>query len=1043
MSGGQVPIATVTIIKERRVQFRRDNKDKWTKAYAKLVSTGAMYSLRLLTSKAENSPTLLSITISKEAMGVIGPGFSEDKSIFHIVNGKKEVHILDKNSHVQEWCQLIDSIASRMRGNDKGLSFSLQELTEAQDPVVLARSPRIIRKDGLNSVINKTRNRSVSLGGAKKKHSITPNTGSGSEDNKWKRRNMKFQGIAFEEMRARQLEEDAQKLIMDDSIKDMISGVSIPTIPKYNRFIDTNLNIDISSDEDQDAISEEHSNNEAEEPVNVQEKENEEINEAKRKWIASEIYTTEQSYVNSLNYVIRFFMEPLIKNAESYGESQATIAQIFGNIKTLYNYNSQLLEEIQKIISTWEGSFGEMFIKMIPFLKIYTAYSNNYAFASEIQERMMNNEKWKREIFGIAEASESKLKLSDYLIMPVQRIPRYSLLLKDLLSNTSKSNPDYKPLVEAYKSIGEVATHINEEVRRFENIVRISEMTRKGIDLGQFIEPSRSLVKDGIFKVSVEPNPVFMPDLKPVTETRHFVLFNDCFIQMRKDNMKHGVDKTKYFWPLELVWLEMKENTVVVSGPTEKLHFTDKDDWANTLFNIVENRISQIRIHRNSKDNVKSPGKPNLPLERTGSFTYPDGSFYQGGWSKCLREGKGTFSSSGGHYVGYWKNDKMEGKGKLAYMTGDVYIGNWYNGKQHGKGVLKYKDDTTYIGNWVHGMRTGSGKIVSPNGTQFRGVWQNDKIIEGELQTPDGYYYVGNFLNNVFNGVGKLNYPDGSVYEGQFKNGQKDGLGKFKCANEIYQGRFENNLRHGTGECYYHLDGTTYNGNWAYDMYHGRGRYKSKTEIYIGDFVNGWRSGKGRYTDMNASVYYDGEWAHNRYHGEGELKDELGCVYKGTWVDGVKEGKGKFIFPNGSTYNGGVHRGMFHNRGSWHSKNDFLVTYEGEWNSGQMHGKGTATFMNGDTYTGSFCNHQFHGEGTYVSSSVTYEGRWEYGVLQGKLTLKLPELVLNGQASDNLFTPPTGWSVSIPSFLPNYPIVPVWVRHVALIEKNEPETSLL
>jgi hypothetical protein len=33
--------------------------------------------------------------------------------------------------------------------------------------------------------------------------------------------------------------------------------------------------------------------------------------------------------------------------------------------------------------------------------------------------------------------------LADFLIMPVQRIPRYSLLLKELVKVTSADHPDY------------------------------------------------------------------------------------------------------------------------------------------------------------------------------------------------------------------------------------------------------------------------------------------------------------------------------------------------------------------------------------------------------------------------------------------------------------------------------------------------------------------------------------------------------------------------------------------------------------------------
>src|SRR5690242_13778022 len=43
------------------------------------------------------------------------------------------------------------------------------------------------------------------------------------------------------------------------------------------------------------------------------------------------------------------------------------------------------------------------------------------------------------------------LTLQAYLIMPVQRIPRYKLLLEDLLKKTEETHPDYLNIKKAYQ----------------------------------------------------------------------------------------------------------------------------------------------------------------------------------------------------------------------------------------------------------------------------------------------------------------------------------------------------------------------------------------------------------------------------------------------------------------------------------------------------------------------------------------------------------------------------------------------------------------
>ena len=39
-------------------------------------------------------------------------------------------------------------------------------------------------------------------------------------------------------------------------------------------------------------------------------------------------------------------------------------------------------------------------------------------------------------------------------------------------------------------------------------------------------------------------------------------------------------------------------------------------------------------------------------------------------------------------YIGYFVNDKFEGKGKYIYEDGEYYIGQWLNDNKNGKGIV-------------------------------------------------------------------------------------------------------------------------------------------------------------------------------------------------------------------------------------------------------------------------------------------------------------------------------------------------------------------
>ena len=61
------------------------------------------------------------------------------------------------------------------------------------------------------------------------------------------------------------------------------------------------------------------------------------------------------------------------------------------------------------------------------------------------------------------------MPLENYLITPVQRIPRYELLLSALMSSTWKSHPDYQNLVEAHKMASQISEQVNDMKRQREN----------------------------------------------------------------------------------------------------------------------------------------------------------------------------------------------------------------------------------------------------------------------------------------------------------------------------------------------------------------------------------------------------------------------------------------------------------------------------------------------------------------------------------------------------------------------------------------------
>jgi hypothetical protein len=60
--------------------------------------------------------------------------------------------------------------------------------------------------------------------------------------------------------------------------------------------------------------------------------------------------------------------------------------------------------------------------------------------------------------------------------MPVQRLPRYVLLLEDLAKNTPKKHVDHLPGLQALDQLREVADYVNEEKRIVENMQEVMQV---------------------------------------------------------------------------------------------------------------------------------------------------------------------------------------------------------------------------------------------------------------------------------------------------------------------------------------------------------------------------------------------------------------------------------------------------------------------------------------------------------------------------------------------------------------------------------------
>jgi hypothetical protein len=118
--------------------------------------------------------------------------------------------------------------------------------------------------------------------------------------------------------------------------------------------------------------------------------------------------------------------------------------------------------------------------------------------------------------------------------MPIQRIPRYVMLLEKLCTLTPHSHPDYAALTQAVKSFKELASVLNAKKKQLESyheLLKIYNLLEPRVT--DLIQPHRKKIKEG--EVLLCKSPKDGKQLKP----RYLYLFNDILLVTKQEDGIH------------------------------------------------------------------------------------------------------------------------------------------------------------------------------------------------------------------------------------------------------------------------------------------------------------------------------------------------------------------------------------------------------------------------------------------------------------------------------------------------------------------------
>ncbi|KAK9889314.1 hypothetical protein WA026_004594 [Henosepilachna vigintioctopunctata] len=315
-----------------------------------------------------------------------------------------------------------------------------------------------------------------------------------------------------------------------------------------------------------------------------------------RTHVLVELYDNERNYVESLEILITKYLEPL-KSPEYASLLDFTLVdEVFNQIPFLLSHHKNFLEELKFRLEQWDinQKIGDLFIDFISkpaLMDSYISYVNNWKRARDIVKTTQQTKApFAKFLENTAREHRGKLALDSLLIKPIQRFPRYELLLQRLIKHTDVDHVDHNLLLLAQKQLHEYTLKINGTERETLQLDLLREIEGSIEGLMDLVAMDRQYIRHDI---------VSMTGSVGTRKERGLLLFSDLLlitsIKRRGGTIKKPVptcDKTGI-----TSTLEANKYKLLMKIPLEDLEISKpKDENVRQMMVEMENLNEDLSV---------------------------------------------------------------------------------------------------------------------------------------------------------------------------------------------------------------------------------------------------------------------------------------------------------------------------------------------------------------------------------------------------------------------------------------------------------------
>ncbi|XP_010877489.2 T-lymphoma invasion and metastasis-inducing protein 2 isoform X2 [Esox lucius] len=364
--------------------------------------------------------------------------------------------------------------------------------------------------------------------------------------------------------------------------------------------------------------------------------------------VIQELVDTEKSYVKDLSCLFEIYLKPL------QNETFLTLDEmdsLFGSLPEMLDFQRVFLQTLEERIASSPDfsmletpvqfkkllfSLGRSFLYYADHFKLYSGFCANHIKVQKVLERAKTDRAFKEFLDARNPTNQHSSTLESYLIKPVQRVLKYPLLLRELVSLTDTDSEEHYHLTEALKAMEKVASHINEMQKIYEDYGSVFDqlVAEQGSHAKEVTELSMGEFLMHSSVVWLNPHPS-LGRMRREPELTVFVFKKAVILVYRESNKlkkkmtaprsahSHGdLDPFKFRWLIPLSALQVRLGTATGSETNciwELIHTkSELEGRPETVFqlcsSVPESKVPLIKVIRSIlRDNVR---RNMLPAER-------------------------------------------------------------------------------------------------------------------------------------------------------------------------------------------------------------------------------------------------------------------------------------------------------------------------------------------------------------------------------------------------------------------------------------------